>query len=109
MKEGRKYLLKMIQQKEEVGSMNYFKDNDTQGRFDKLGPRQQHIILNLLNKIKVCRSCFGILQSNWCSKCVQTHIRATELFMRFEEMNHLAKSFGYNNNGFSDPTSTGEF
>lgn len=92
--------------------MDYFKDNDTQKRFHKLGPRQQRIILNLLNKIKVCRSCSGTLQSNyWCSKCVQTHARATELFMRFEKINLLATARppGHDSNGFSDPTITGGF
>lgn len=101
----------MQQKGQEVGSM-YFKDSDTQKRFHKLSSRQQHIILNLLNKIKVCKSCSGILQSNyWCSKCVQTHTRATELFMRFEKINRLAtmRPPGYGDNGFSDPTSTGEF
>ena len=100
----------MIQQKEEIGSM-IFKDNNTRERFHKLSSRQQHIILNLLNKIKTYKSCSGILQSNWCSKCIQTYTRVIELFMRFEKINLLATARppGYDNNGFSDPTITGEF
>lgn len=88
----------------------YFKDSNTQGRFDKLSSRQQRIILNLMDKVKACEE-VRTLQSNWCSKCIQTHARVIELFMRFEKINRLAtiRPSGYDDNGFSDPTSTGEF
>lgn len=100
-----------MQQKEKVGSMTFKMNEDTQKRFNKLSPRQQHIILNLTDRIMACEGLHTTPQSDWCSKCTQTHTRAIELFMRFEKINHLATARppGYDNNGFSDPTITGEF
>jgi len=88
-----------------------FKDNNTRERFHKLSPRQQHIILNLTDRIMACEGLNVVPQSNWCSKCIQTHTRAIELFMRFEKINRLAiiRPSGYDNNGFSDPTITNDY
>ena len=97
----------MNQEGQKVGSM--FLDKKVQVRFNNLKPRQQRIILNLLNKIRICEGSED--PRSGCSKCIRTHTRAIELFMRFEKINHVAtiNPPGYDDNGFSDPTMTGGF